>query len=95
MFGMSHKTVYVLDHSSRMAVSSKQSLDLDVFTKGRVPGIIPLAPIAKSLWTCVVESAMEYCRILYDIFPTKKLVRRGEPSRASVPNLCILIFNFS
>uniref|UniRef100_A0A8C4QES6 Cell cycle regulator Mat89Bb n=1 Tax=Eptatretus burgeri TaxID=7764 RepID=A0A8C4QES6_EPTBU len=75
MFGMSHKTVYVLDHSSRMAVSSKQSLDLDVFTKGRVPGIIPLAPIAKSLWTCVVESAMEYCRILYDIFPTKKLVR--------------------
>lgn len=33
-----------------------------------------MAPVSKSLWTCAVECSMEYCRILYDIYPTNKLV---------------------
>ncbi|XP_071448707.1 integrator complex subunit 13 [Hetaerina americana] len=36
---------------------------------------IPLAPISKSLWTCCVEAAVEYCRIVWDIFPQGKLIR--------------------
>ncbi|XP_078465657.1 integrator complex subunit 13 isoform X1 [Lampetra fluviatilis] len=75
MFGLSHKTALVLDHGVHMGESCKQSVELDVFTKSRAPGLIPLAPVSKSLWTCAVESAVEYCRILYDIFPSRKLVR--------------------
>ncbi|XP_059843710.1 integrator complex subunit 13 isoform X3 [Hypanus sabinus] len=74
LFSEAHKTVFVVDHCPYMAESCRQTVEFDMFTKNRAPGIIPLAPIAKSLWTCAVESAMEYCRIMYDIFPTRKLV---------------------
>ncbi|PRD20101.1 UNVERIFIED_CONTAM: asun [Trichonephila clavipes] len=50
-------------------------MEFDIFTKTRQPGIIPLAPLSKSLWTCSVEAAIEYCRIVWDIFPTEKLIR--------------------
>ncbi|XP_062928375.1 integrator complex subunit 13 isoform X1 [Mobula hypostoma] len=73
LFSEAHKTVFVVDHCPYMAESCRQTVEFDMFTKNRAPGIIPLAPIAKSLWTCAVESAMEYCRIMYDIFPTRKL----------------------
>ena len=73
-FPHSHKTVLVLDRSPHFLRSSKQSVEFDVFTKSRTPGIIPLAPIVKSLWTCNVEAAIEYCRIVYDVYPQDKLV---------------------
>lgn len=57
-----------------MAESCRQHVEFDMLVKNRTQGIIPLAPISKSLWTCSVESSMEYCRIMYDIFPFKKLV---------------------
>lgn len=31
--------------------------------------------LSKSLWTCAVESSIEYCRIVWDLFPGKKHVR--------------------
>lgn len=71
---MSHKTVFVVDHCPYMAESSRQQVECDVLTKSRAQGVIPLAPISKSLWTCAVECSMEYCRILYDIYPRDKLV---------------------
>ncbi|KAK2176786.1 hypothetical protein NP493_640g02004 [Ridgeia piscesae] len=74
-FPHSHKTVIVLDRSPHFLRSSKQNVEFDVFTKSRVPGIIPLAPIVKSLWTCNVEAAIEYCRIVYDIYPQNKLIQ--------------------
>ncbi|XP_038666906.1 integrator complex subunit 13 [Scyliorhinus canicula] len=74
LFSEAHKTVFVVDHCPYMAESCRQTVEFDMFTKNRAPGIIPLAPISKSLWTCAVESAMEYCRIMYDIFPARKLV---------------------
>uniref|UniRef100_A0A8D2ZD37 Integrator complex subunit 13 n=1 Tax=Scophthalmus maximus TaxID=52904 RepID=A0A8D2ZD37_SCOMX len=74
MFAMSHKTVFVVDHCPYMAESSRQQVECDVLTKSRAQGVIPLAPVSKSLWTCAVECSMEYCRILYDIFPKDKLV---------------------
>ncbi|XP_067129120.1 integrator complex subunit 13 [Centruroides vittatus] len=71
----SHKTIFVLDHSPQFHSSCKQTVEFDIFTKTRQPGIIPLAPIAKSLWTCAVEAAIEYCRIVWDIYPTGKLIQ--------------------
>ncbi|XP_030005315.1 integrator complex subunit 13 isoform X1 [Sphaeramia orbicularis] len=74
VFAVSHKTVFVVDHCPYMAESSRQQVECDVLTKSRAQGVIPLAPISKSLWTCAVECSMEYCRILYDIYPRDKLV---------------------
>lgn len=74
MFSVSHKTVFVVDHCPYMAESSRQQVECDVVTKSRAQGFIPLAPVSKSLWTCGVECSMEYCRILYDIYPIDKLV---------------------
>lgn len=75
MFSVSHKTVFVVDHCPYMSESSRQQIECDMLTKSRAQGMIPLAPVSKSLWTCAVECSMEYCRILYDIYPAKKLVR--------------------
>ncbi|XP_048355423.1 integrator complex subunit 13 isoform X1 [Sphaerodactylus townsendi] len=74
LFSESHKTVFVVDHCPYMAESCKQHVEFDMLVKNRTQGIIPLAPISRSLWTCSVESSMEYCRIMYDIFPFQKLV---------------------
>uniref|UniRef100_A0A4W4H327 Integrator complex subunit 13 n=1 Tax=Electrophorus electricus TaxID=8005 RepID=A0A4W4H327_ELEEL len=74
MFSVSHKTVFVVDHCPYMTESSRQQIECDMLTKSRAQGVIPLAPVSKSLWTCAVECSMEYCRILYDIYPTRKLV---------------------
>ncbi|XP_041113340.1 integrator complex subunit 13 isoform X2 [Polyodon spathula] len=73
-FSTSHKTVFVVDHCPYMAESCRQQVEYDMLTKTRAQGIIPLAPVSKSLWTCAVECSMEYCRILFDIYPFKKLV---------------------
>jgi len=73
-FSHSHKTVFVLDRGPYFLDSSRQPVDFDMFMKVKVPGLIPLAPITKSLWTCNVEAVMEYIRIVYDIFPSNKLV---------------------
>lgn len=72
-FPLSHKTVLVLDRGGDLAVSCQQPIDVDQITKTRT--LIPLAPISKSLWTCAVESAVEYCRIVWDIYPCGRLVR--------------------
>ncbi|XP_013869939.1 integrator complex subunit 13 isoform X2 [Austrofundulus limnaeus] len=74
MFSVAHKTVFVVDHCPYMSESSRQQVECDVLTKSRAQGVIPLAPVSKSLWTCAVECSMEYCRILYDIYPKDKLV---------------------
>ncbi|XP_072311023.1 integrator complex subunit 13 isoform X1 [Eucyclogobius newberryi] len=73
MFSVAHKTVFVVDHCPYMAESSRQQVECDVLTK-RTQGVIPLAPVSKSLWTCAVECSMEYCRILYDVYPLDKLI---------------------
>uniref|UniRef100_A0A673MC38 Protein asunder homolog n=1 Tax=Sinocyclocheilus rhinocerous TaxID=307959 RepID=A0A673MC38_9TELE len=74
MFSVSHKTAFVVDHCPYMAESSRQLIECDMLNKSRSQGVIPLAPVSKSLWTCAIECSMEYCRILYDIYPTWKLV---------------------
>uniref|UniRef100_A0A9J8BIJ9 Integrator complex subunit 13 n=1 Tax=Cyprinus carpio carpio TaxID=630221 RepID=A0A9J8BIJ9_CYPCA len=74
MFSVSHKTAFVVDHCPYMAESCRQLIECDMLTKSRSQGVIPLAPVSKSLWTCAIECSMEYCRILFDVYPTWKLV---------------------
>lgn len=72
-FPTNHKTVFLLDHTPYFGISCGVQLEFG-YTKGR-PGFIPLSPISKSLWTCAVEAAMDYCRIVWDLFPDGKLIR--------------------
>lgn len=73
---LSDKTVFVLDHTQYFGISCENQLDLD-FGKHKMSAgaAVPLPFISKSLWTCSVESSVEYCRIVWDLFPTGKLVR--------------------
>ena len=75
MFPITHKTVIVLDRCPYFLESSQQPVDFDMIVKSKVAGVIPLAPITKSLWTCNVEAVLEYVRVIYDLFPSNKLVR--------------------
>ncbi|CAG5031723.1 unnamed protein product [Parnassius apollo] len=74
MFPTNHKTIFVLDHTPYFGISSDNPIDFDV-SKSRGPGYVPLPPVCKSLWTCSVEAAVEYCRIVWDLFPEGKLIR--------------------
>ncbi|XP_053607841.1 integrator complex subunit 13 isoform X2 [Plodia interpunctella] len=74
MFPTNHKTIFVLDHTPYFGISSDYPIDFDS-SKSRGPGYVPLPPVCKSLWTCSVEAAVEYCRIVWDLFPEGKLVR--------------------
>jgi hypothetical protein len=58
------KTVFVLDHTPYFGISAENYVDL-----GR-----NINPISKTLWTSTVESSVEYCRIVWDLFPSGKLV---------------------
>nr|CAI5837583.1 unnamed protein product [Callosobruchus analis] len=69
-----HKTVFVLDHTPYFGISCESPIEFE-FLKTRTPGFIPMTPISKSLWTSSVESAIEYCRIVWDLFPQGKMVR--------------------
>ncbi|GBP29731.1 Protein asunder [Eumeta japonica] len=75
MYPTNHKTIFVLDHTPYFGISSENPIDFDVTKGPRGPGYVPLPPICKSLWTCSVEAAVEYCRIVWDLFPDGKLVR--------------------
>ncbi|XP_057373954.1 integrator complex subunit 13-like isoform X1 [Daphnia carinata] len=72
------KTVFVIDHGPVMARASDLPIELDVFNKSRSHGagaFIPVTPVCKSLWTCAAEASFEYCRIVWDIYPTGRLIR--------------------
>ena len=72
-----HKTLFLLDFTANFTnKSSEQPIEFDVFTKNRSSqtgaNIIPLPAICKSLWSCTVESVLEYSRIVWDLFPGKR-----------------------
>ena len=71
------KTVIILDHSSFFARPSgitfnvnAQNPDQQQTTQHEETNNENTLGM-KSLWTCVVECVLEYCRILFDIFETK------------------------
>lgn len=88
MFPTNHKTIFVLDHTPYFGISSDYPIDFDS-SKSRGPGYVPLPPVCKSLWTCSVEAAVEYCRIVWDLFPEGKLVRK----KFFYLSLCPLVFS--
>jgi hypothetical protein len=69
-----HKTVFVLDNGPSFQLPCEK-VELDFHKNRMASGYIPPAPVVKTMWTCVVESVLEYCRIVWDIFPTEKLIR--------------------
>lgn len=86
------RTVIVLDHSSKFLALSKQHIDLDgggKKSKGRSSASSSSSPVFKSSWTCSIEAAVEYCRIVYDIFPNLYLVSKRAISVGDV-NLVLL-----
>lgn len=83
---LNHKTIFVLDHSSHFASACEQPIEFDAAVKPKTASAggasqasaaqnQKLNPLVKSLWTCNVESVLEYSRIVYDLFPQDKLIR--------------------
>ena len=86
------RTVVVLDHSSKFLALSKQHIDFDgggKKSKGKSSASSNSSPVFKSSWTCSIEAAVEYCRIVYDIFPNLYLVSKMAISVGGV-NLLLL-----
>lgn len=73
LFPANHKTTFVVDHTPYFGLASNAHIKMD-FTK-RPPGSITPGPIFKSMWTCSIEAVLEYCRIVWDLFPEGKLIR--------------------
>lgn len=69
-----HKTVFVIDHSPYFGISSEDPMEFEQ-TRGRSPNVGPTVTITKSLWTSSLEAAIEYSRIVWDLFPEGKLIR--------------------
>lgn len=81
---LNHKTLFVFDHSSYFLASCGQTFEFDVPPKSKQSANpqaqasnahLKLNPLNKSLWSCNVESAIEFARIVYDLFPENKLIR--------------------
>ncbi|GAB0094861.1 Protein asunder [Sergentomyia squamirostris] len=62
-----HKSIFVLDHTPYFGISSQANINLEFLGSKTL--------FTKSLWTCSVESTVEYCRIVWDIFVSGKFVR--------------------
>jgi hypothetical protein len=74
------KTTVILDRRPVFSSYSKVSVDLDggsasTKAKGNSKSSAQGLPIYKSIWTCMVEASVEYCRVVYDLFPSQNLVR--------------------
>jgi hypothetical protein len=76
---LNHKTIFLLDHSTQYATKCGHTYEFDVISKikpqsGQNTGQQQLKPLDKTIWTCLIESAIEFSRIVYDIFPENKLI---------------------
>lgn len=72
MLDTNHKTIFILDHTQYFSIPSENYIDLDCLKTKGSSSYAP--PLSKSLWTCSVEGAIEYSRIVWDLFPKGKLV---------------------
>ena len=72
------KTVLVTAANSLSAASCGQSISFDLGL-GKAKSAANTKLISKSLWTCCVEAIVEYCRVVFDLFPR------------SIPGLCACV----
>ena len=68
------KTVLVTAANSLSAASCGQSISFDLGL-GKTKTAANTKLISKSLWTCCVEAIVEYCRVVFDLFPDQYQVR--------------------
>jgi len=73
LFPTNHKTTLVVDHTPYFGLASNAHIKMD-FNK-RPTGTVAPTMIYKSMWTCTIEAVVEYCRIVWDLFPEGKLIR--------------------
>jgi len=82
MLDLSHKTLFLLDHSFQMREPCGIPIELDNASR---PGqgsssrsqyfANHIPPVTRSLWTSVVENVLEYSRILWDVYGDTRLFR--------------------
>lgn len=69
---MMEKTVVVVCGNGLSVFASGEKITIDLnssrSSKGPASGDSKLT-LMKSLWTCSLESVLEYCRIVFDLFP--------------------------
>ena len=70
-FPASHKTVFILDHSPHFSMQCDSiGFETIKFSQPQQQGSYPpIPPVGKSLWSSASESVLEYCRVVWDIFP--------------------------
>ena len=74
------KTVIVIDHGSTIAVLDSVRMDVtDGVTSSSSKHkssshSSSIGFLSKSVWTIMVEGAVEYCRIIYDLLPEDCMV---------------------
>jgi hypothetical protein len=82
---INHKTIILFDHINFLSNNCGQQIELDNLAnkQGKQSAAAPaisnqsqINPINKTLWTSCIESALEFSRIVYDLFPeNEKLIR--------------------
>lgn len=75
---INHKTIFLFDHSNYFSSSANVRVDFDVANKSKPQAsqnVQKLEPLNKTLWSSSIEAAIEYSRIVYDLFPDSKLIR--------------------
>lgn len=85
LFPTNHKTVFVVDHTPYFGLASSAHIGMD-FSK-RTPNGVALPPTFKSMWTTCIEAVVEYCRIVWDLFPDNGKVIRVISSDMQSRNL--------
>ena len=77
-FPASHKTVFVLDHSPYFSMQC-DTVEFDSIKFSQPQQHPQIPPVSKSMWSSATESVLEYCRVVWDIFPPdsdeQKLIR--------------------
>ncbi len=76
---INHKTIFLFDHCAYFASSSNSRIEIEnPSTKTKLQPSSQtqrIEPLSKTLWTCGIEAAIEYSRIVYDLFADTKLIR--------------------
>ncbi len=63
------KTVIVLAANALSSSECGQGIAFEVTGAGRGSKSSASKIITKTIWSCCVESVLEYCRIVFDLFP--------------------------
>lgn len=63
------KTVIVLTANNLSSSSCGHSMTFELTQGGRAAKSSASKIISKTIWSCCVEGVLEYCRVVFDLFP--------------------------